>query len=292
MNKVLARTLGLLGLASLGQGLFILFRVVPHESVLLGAGLAALGALLLLFAPLPRVERLPRWPLVVGGLGVAGAVVAYNLARGATFVSPKVALVAFGLLLAAAAPLVARPRVANVVAWSIPLVGAPLAVWAAQALAKASFGGATPMELFIEHALIAPMASALAMLGYHPSVAGQYITFDTQSGGRMRLLVGVACSGIQAMGMFGGILLVYVLAERPTWTRGLLWSILGLAGVYVVNVVRLVSLALVGSAWGSDALQWAHANLGWIFFVGWTGLFAWLTIARPRALRAKAPVTA
>ncbi|HVM45864.1 MAG TPA: exosortase/archaeosortase family protein [Candidatus Thermoplasmatota archaeon] len=282
MNATLARLLGLLGLASLGEGLFILFRVVPHESPLLGAALAALGATLLYFAPLPRIERLPRWPLVVGGLGVAIGVVAWNLARGATFVPPKVALVAFGLLTAAAAPLATRPRVAHAVAWGIPLVGAPLFVWAAQAFAKASFAGATPMELFIEHALIAPMAGALAWMGYQPVVDGQYVTFDTATGGRLRLLVGVACSGIQAMGMFGGILLVYVLAEKPGWTKGILWSIVGLAGVYAANVVRLVALALVGSAHGSDALEWAHANLGWMFFVGWTGIFAWLTMGRPR----------
>src|SRR5687768_15204097 len=113
MNGALAKVTALAGLASLGEGLFILFRVVPHESPLLGAGLAALGALLLLFAPLPRVERLPRWLLVVGGLSVAAAVVAYNLARGAGFAPPEIALVAFGLLLAACAPLARRPRAAT-----------------------------------------------------------------------------------------------------------------------------------------------------------------------------------
>jgi len=287
VNATLARTLALLGLASLGQGLFILFRVVPHESWLLGAGLAALGALLLFLAPLPRVERLPAWPLVVGGLALALGVVAYNLARGATFVAPKIALVAFGVLLAAAAPFVRRPGVANAVAWSVPLVGAPLAVWAAQALLKATFAGMTPMELFIEHALLAPMAATLAFLGYHPFVDGQYITFDRQQGGSMRLLVGVACSGLQAMGLFGGILLVYVIAEKPGWARGLLWSIIGLFGVYAVNVIRLVSLAVIGSAWGSRALEVAHANFGWLFFVAWTGIFAWLAMARPRAKRAR-----
>lgn len=285
MSKTLARALALIGLASLGQGLFILFRVVPHESPLLGAGLAALGAGLLYCCPLPRVDRIARWPLVLGGLGAALGVVAYNLARGATFVAPKLAIIAFGLLLAAAAPLTRRPRVANGVAWSIPLVGAPLLVWAAQALAKASFGGRTPMELFIERALLAPMAAVLSLLGYHPWVDGQHVTFDTAGGGTMRLLVGVACSGIQAMGLFGGILVVYVIAERPTLRRGLAWSAVGLLGVYLVNVARLVTLALVGSAWGADALERAHAQAGWIFFVAWAGVFAWLATRRPRRSR-------
>lgn len=290
MNKTLARALALLGLASLGQGLFILFRVVPHESPLLGALLAALGAALLFACPLPRVERVARWPLVVGGLSVALGVVAYNLSQGATFVAPKVAIIVFGLLLAACAPFATRPRVAHAVAWSLPLVGAPLAVWAFQAAAKSSFAGFTPMELFIQHALLAPMAASLALLGYHPSVEGQFITFDTADGGTMRLLVGVACSGIQAMGLFGGILVVYVLAERPTLRRGLAWCAVGLLGVYAVNVLRLVTLAVVGSAWGSEALQRAHAEAGWVFFVAWTGVFAWLAMGRTkRSPRARAP---
>lgn len=292
MNSALARIrssrlaplLGLLGLASLGEGLFILLRVVPHESPVLGAGLAALGALLLVLAPLPRVSRVPAWPLVVGGLGAALGVVAYNLARGASWAPPKVAIVAFGFLVAASAPLARRPRVAHALAWAIPLVGAPLAVWAAQALSKATFAGATPLEAFIEHGLIAPMAAVLALLGYHPVVDGQYVTFDTPRG-PLRLLVGVACSGLQAMGLFGGILLVYLVAMKPGWQRGLLWSAVGLLGVYVVNVVRLVTLAMVGSAWGTQALQTAHANAGWIFFVAWTGAFALLVTRQPAARR-------
>lgn len=289
MNATLARVLGLLGLASLGEGLFILFRVVPHESVLLGAGLAALGAILLFLAPLPRVDRLPRWPLAIAGATIAIGVAAYNLARGATFVPPKIALIVFGALLAASALVVHRPRVAHVVAWSIPLVGIPLGLWATQAFLKTSIGGTTPLEVFIQHGLLVPMSAALALLGYAPSVSGQTITFDTPRG-PMHLLVGVACSGIQAMGLFGGILLVYVAAERPDWRRGLLWSAIGLTGVYVVNVIRLITLAMVGSAWGEDALQRAHAEAGWMFFVAWTGIFAWLAMGRTRPRRAAADV--
>lgn len=291
MNATLGRLLALLGLAGLGQGLFILFRIVPHESPWLGAFLAAAGALLLWRVPLPRIEILPQWPLVVGGLAAAATVVAWNVSRGTSWVAPKVAIVAFGLILAAVAPLVRKPNVANVVAWSIPLIGAPLVVWGLQALSAATIAGMTPMEMFLRHALLTPMATALAWMGYHPRTVGQHIMFDTQQGGRMTLEVGVACSGLQAMALFGGILVAYIIAEKPGWRRGALWCAIGLFGVYVVNVIRLVSLAVVGSAYGSDALEWAHANLGWMFFVAWSGLFAWLAMGRPRRVRGGKPMT-
>jgi len=58
MRHSLARVRGLVGLLTLGEGLFISLRVVPHESILLGLGLVAAGALLLWRADLPRVSRL------------------------------------------------------------------------------------------------------------------------------------------------------------------------------------------------------------------------------------------
>ncbi len=236
----------------------------------------------LLFAPLPRVSRLPRWPLAAAGAAAALVVIGYDAIHHAPLDPPKVGIIALGLGLAAASPFVHRPRVANPVAWTAALVGAPLLVWGVQALSKATVAGMTPMELFIRYALLAPMAAALSVLGRHPAIAGQVITYDTPHG-PFALEVGVACSGIQAMALFGGVVLVFVLAEKPGWRRGLFWSAIGLAGVYVINVVRLVVLALVGSRWGADALEWVHANAGWAFFVAWSAAFAWMTMGRRKA---------
>jgi archaeosortase C (PEF-CTERM variant) len=282
MNPSLARILALLGLASLGEGLFILLRVVPHESVLLGAGLAIGGAVALAFAPLPRVARLPALPVALVGAAAALGVLAYDALRHAPLDPPKLGIIALGVGLVAASPFLGRPRVANVVAWSAALLGAPLAVWALQALSKSTVAGMTPMEMFLRYALLAPMATVLALLGRHPAVTGQVITYETPHG-LFSLEVGVACSGIQAMALFMGVILVFVLAEKPGWRRGLLWSAIGLGGVYVVNVIRLVVLALVGSRWGAAALEWTHANAGWAFFVAWSAVFAWLAMGRRKA---------
>ncbi|HUR70228.1 MAG TPA: exosortase/archaeosortase family protein [Candidatus Thermoplasmatota archaeon] len=279
MNPTLARIMSLLGLASLGEGLFILFRVVPHESPLLGAGLAALGALLLFFARPARIERLPRAAVGLAGAAIAGAVLAFNLLRHSTFAPPEIALVGLGLLLVALAPFVDRAGVATPVAWALPVAGAPLAVWAAQAFTKTSFGGATPLELFIVYGLVTPMALILDGIGFPSTVHGQVIVFPTARGS-MSLNVGAACSGLQAMGLFSGILLMFIVTEKPDWRRGAFWCAIGLFGVYAINVIRLVVLALVGYQWGSAALQWTHANAGWAFFVAWTGIFAWLAMGR------------
>lgn len=288
MNPALARVTSLLGLVTLGEGLFILFRVVPHESPLLGAGLAAAGAFLLHLAPPPPLRRVPPLPVALVGALLVLAVAAHTLLTRATLVPPKVALLGFGAGLVALAPLqdrrmpgFAKLRVATLLGWGAAVVGVPLATWGAQAALKTPVGGTTPLELFLQHALLTPLALVLGVLGHAPTLHGQVVTFATPRG-PMSLEVGVACSGIQAMGLFAGLLMCHVAALRPTPRRALAWAAIGLGGVYLTNVTRLVALALIGSAWGGDALERAHAEAGWIFFVAWAAAFAALTTRRPK----------
>lgn len=279
--SLVQRVRGLLGLVTLGEGLFILLRVVPHEAPLLGALLVALGALLLWRAELPQLDG--RWAdtgrWAVGAMGALAAlgVLAYDAARHAPLDPPKVAILVLGLATAAAAP---WRRAATPMLWSVPLAWAPLGVWAAQGAMEALAGGSL-FDAFVRYGLLLPMAAVLALLGRAPTIHGQVIAYQTGHGGLMALQVGVACSGLQAMALFAGVLAVYLVALRPPPREGLAWSVVGLAGVYVVNVARLVALSLIGSAWGSDALERAHAQAGWIVFVAWTAAFAAMAM-RPR----------
>jgi exosortase/archaeosortase family protein len=52
----------------------------------------------------------------------------------------------------------------------------------------------------------------------------------------------------------------------------------GLAGLWLLNVVRLVVLTRIGIRWGMAALQTAHANLGWILFCGFMAAFWWVVL--------------
>jgi exosortase/archaeosortase family protein len=159
-------------------------------------------------------------------------------------------------------------------------LGGPLAVWGTQALSKGALG-ATPVELFVRLALLAPLAWILPLLGMPATVAGQTLTYATPRG-PLSLEVGAACSGVQAMALFAGVLALYLVAERPGGGRLLAWSAIGLVGVYVANLLRLVMLFAVGYAWGPDALLRAHAEAGWMFFAAWAIAFAWLARrARP-----------
>ncbi len=288
-----------LGLALLGWGLSILLGVTPHEDRFIGAGLGAFGFALLATAPrLPEFRRLPA-PLVAGaGLAVVAAVLGYNAAFSAAFDLPKLTLLLLGVALVAAAPFLARRftvgrngrsvTVASIVVGLLAVLGAPLAVWTLQAVTK-DIVGTTPIEAFVRFALLIPLGGFLHAIGFHPQIEGQTVTYATRAG-PLALEVGAACSGVQAMALFAGVLALYLIAERPGGRRLLLWSCIGLAGVYVANLLRLAVLFLVGYQWGPEALIRVHAQAGWIFFVAWALVFARLVPKRlPRSLLSNPP---
>jgi exosortase/archaeosortase family protein len=288
-----------IGLAVLGGGLSVLVGAVPHEDPLVGLALAAFGTMLVATAPaLPRIGRLPPLAIAAAGLALCAAVVGHSLLTGAAFDVPKLAIVTLGLTLAASAPFLARDAsvpwrgkrvpVATLVACLLPVLGAPLLVWGLQALSKGRIG-TTPVELFVRVALLVPLRLALQAMGMGPEVHGQTITYLTPRG-PLSLEVGAACSGVQAMALFAGVLALFLWAERPGGRRLALWSFIGMAGVYVANLLRLTVLALVGYEWGPAALVRTHAEAGWVFFVAWAILFAHLARrASPRLAPPAAP---
>lgn len=274
-----------LGLALLGWGLSILLGVTPHEDLLVGAGLAVFGAALLATAPrLPEVPGLPAALVAALGIAVVLAVVGHMAAFGSAFDLRKAMLLLLGLGVAACAPILRRRvrvgrrgrtvPVSSLVVAAGAVLGAPLAAWAVQA-ATATTMGTTPAEAFVRVALLAPLGAFLGGLGLAPAVDGQTITYATPRG-PLALEVGAACSGVQAMALFTGVLAVFLWAERPGGRRLAAWSAIGIAGVYAVNLLRLGALALVGYQWGTKALLQFHAQAGWIFFVAWAVAFAWL----------------
>ncbi len=289
-----------IGLAILGWGLSILIGAAPHEDPLVGAALALFGAVVVATSRrLPHVTILPAW--LVGAAGVAMVVA---VAGGAAYFQSglnlaKAAIVVAGFLLAACAALIAgrttfpwrddRVPVATLAAMVFVAIAAPLAVWGAQAAFKHA-SGSTPIEAFVANGLVLPLAWFLSVLGIHAVAQGQDLLYTTTNG-PLLLHVGAACSGIEAMAVFTAVLALFCLIERPGGRALGVWSLVGLVGVYVANLLRLAVVALAGYAWGIDALLRVHAEAGWIFFVAWALLFAWLVrrrTRRPEALVAAA----
>lgn len=284
------RRLGLLaGLLLTGQGLLVATGILDHEAPLVvGLLLLVAGAALLwgaasrrsrADAPLPRTRR--AWLVALLGASAALGVLAYDARAKNGLALPEVAILLYGLALLAAAPCldrrVGRAPVGTLVAYSFPLVLAPLALYALNA-AIVGGAGATPLSWYIRHLLVAPMAALLSLGGIEVAQLGETLRLSTP-GGALFLTVGVVCAGLYAGAIFLGIFMLFAWESRTTGARLLAYLALGVAGLHAANVLRLVLLGYVGYAWGGEALQRFHRHAGWVLFLAWTLAF-WALVLR------------
>lgn len=254
--------------------------MLDHEAPLpVGFALVAVGLALLLFGErrAARPTSLPRARFVLLlGLACVAGVLAYNALRGSTISAPELAILGYGAALAWASRDLAR--YGRAVAYSFPLALAPLSLYALNA-ALVSGVGATPLALYIEHGLVAPMAAALSGVGIDVAISGETLRLSTERGA-LFLTVGVVCAGLFAMVLFLGIFALFAWESRTRGWRLAAYLALGLLGLHVANVLRLVLLGLVGHRWGGDALQAFHRHAGWVLFLAWGILFWWLVLRR------------
>jgi exosortase/archaeosortase family protein len=279
----------LAGILLTGYGLLVVLGVLPHDALLAGLAALLLGVGVLAFAarrdaasaalPAPPIGRRG---LAVALLGAAAAVgvVAYNLAIHSDLSLPEWGILAYGIALVAAAfrldRRVAGVPVATLVGWSFPLLLAPFALYAMNAiLADRTPAPAAPI---IAMGLVQPLALLLGLLGDKAQVAGVNLVLPTPRG-PLSIGVGLVCAGLYPMVLFMGVLGLHGWQRQLPPKRLAGYLGLGLGGLYAANLLRMLIVAKVGQAWGADALQEAHANLGWALFVGFMLLF-WGVVLR------------
>lgn len=147
-----------------------------------------------------------------------------------------------------------------------------------------TFGGSSAW--FTYHLLAIPLAAMLNLLGiptqalphdeYGEPIAT--IIFYVQPLGKNASLgITEACSGIYTASVFLAAFVTYVLIEyRRVDKRVLGLLTLGVLTAYFANILRMTVIVVTGHLYGMGALQWMHANAGWLIFLGWISLFWWL----------------
>ena len=286
-----SRAMLLAGLLLVGQGLLVVLRVLDHEApYATGVAIVVAGAALVFGAwrqqKAARVVEAPRardsrsWLVGVLGALAAGGVVTYNVRADSGFAAPEFAILGYGVVLMLAAPHLHRAigsvRVGTLVAYSIPLVFAPLALWALNAVLDA-YADSTPMRWYVSDALVAPTAWLLDALGQDVTRIDD--TFRVGSDSPLFLTVGVVCAGLYATVIFLGVFALFAWEQKTPPMRLAAYVAIGVVGLHVANILRIALLVVVGDRWGSDALQATHRHAGWVLFLVWSLLF-WAVVLR------------
>ena len=122
--------------------------------------------------------------------------------------------------------------------------------------------------------LARPISIILNLTGYDSVDNGEYIYFRLIDGQVVHLFVAERCSGLHSVVIFLSAFFSYILTEAKKFEiEYLLLAIFGLFASYFANLFRMYSIILIGHYKGLIAMDWAHANLGWIIFFLWMALF-------------------
>lgn len=256
-----------LGLALIGYGLLIFIGLTVHESPWIAAVSICLG-LLLVMPGLPHIQ-LRRRGIVLGlGLAALGGTLVYNLWRGSGLSVPEWTLVGYGSFLAAASFFldrrIGRFEVSTLVAWSFPLLLAPLLMFSANA-AFSHGGTQVALNPLVNAAVVVPTTTLLVLIGTPVELVGNNMIVSTPRG-TLALGIGLVCAGLYPIILYAALLGMHAWHSSMSRGRFLLHLGAGTAVLWLLNLVRLVILTRVGIARGPEALQTTHDHIGWVLF--------------------------
>lgn len=144
-------------------------------------------------------------------------------------------------------------------------------------MAIGSAEGSTAGNWYVHYMLAAPFAGALNLFGIDATSTEEWVTITFSDGLPHTLGISTACAGLYSFSIFVAAFFSFVLVfERlPNRILGAVLA-LGLLAAYLGNLFRMIIIGLVGYYEGMSALVWAHKNVGWMIFLGWSAVFWYL----------------
>jgi len=114
--------------------------------------------------------------------------------------------------------------------------------------------------------------------GIYLSSGGVYIVYENLGGSNQgtmsSVLIGLSCTGLYSVTIFISGFTAFILMEyRKVDVRVASLLTLGVLTSWFANILRMTIIVMVGSHYGSEALEWTHANLGIIIFMIWVAIF-------------------
>jgi len=98
--------------------------------------------------------------------------------------------------------------------------------------------------------------------------------------GAMQVSFEAGCIGVYSLIIFSIIIVVTMLETSVDRRTKLLWSLMGLIGVFAVNIIRLLIVVVSMYFYGWDFGQRVHQVIGYILFLFWVALFLLLFTKR------------
>ncbi|HKW05662.1 MAG TPA: archaeosortase/exosortase family protein [Nitrososphaerales archaeon] len=130
-----------------------------------------------------------------------------------------------------------------------------------------------PSTVVLQDWMAGLMASSMQILGVSATVSGGHYVLLNSGSTALDLNVEGPCTGLQGVLAFGMLSSMTVLDVRAKLSRLLPIFIVGFAGAFLINIVRLFGVFLTFEYLGIDAGTTMHVYLGYSLFIAWVLVF-------------------
>ncbi len=90
---------------------------------------------------------------------------------------------------------------------------------------------------------------------------------------RFSVIIYWPCAGVQGLFIYTFAILLFLRGLSASRRRKVIYFSVGLAGTFIVNVLRLAAISVVGVNSGSAAAQIFHSYFGELFFITWLSVY-------------------
>lgn len=102
------------------------------------------------------------------------------------------------------------------------------------------------------------------------------ISFPTIQGGQVSAVFNWYCVGVASLLTFSIILVILLIEEHSNLKSRMTWSVLGIAGILILNVLRVLIILLADYFYGAEVGGTIHYFIGYTIFITWLITFLYL----------------
>ena len=132
----------------------------------------------------------------------------------------------------------------------------------------------------VELLLSIPLENLLNLMGFEAFAIDDQLHYRMVDGNLGIVSIAYGCSGLYSVAVFISAFAAFVATEYNQFDyRVSVLLFFGIIMAYFANLFRMAFIVIVGHYYGTVAMEWAHANTGWIIFLIWISIF-WSIIFR------------
>ncbi len=125
------------------------------------------------------------------------------------------------------------------------------------------------------------VAAILNLLGYTTEILpageeGLYLKVSMGGGNPYEAIIAWSCAGSHSLFLYSFMIMLFLRGTSISRMRKIIYVVVGAAGTFFVNILRIVTIYVIGSNSGASPAKLFHEFYGEFFFIAW--MFIYLTI--------------